>query len=292
MNPTFELGSNLDQTDGTVSNWNRGGNDGTICQVITNNSVSPGHALAVIDTNPGDLYGEWYSDVLLAGHASGGDTLDIQWYEMYNISGAEMRLTVLFFNAADSTIGETHFVTSGTSNPGWVSTIDDSTFTKRNGSLAVPLGAVRMRCSLVSGGSGTITGVMVIDDLSVARAPVANLLFGNFWINPSFELGSDLDQTSGTVSNWNRGGNTPSICQVITNNYSSSNHALAVIDTNAGDLYGEWYSDIALSGNANPGDTLNMQWFEMYNISGPEMRLTVLFFDVGNSAVGQTDFLT
>ena len=91
-------------------------------------------------------------------------------------------------------------------------------------------------------------------------------------MNPSFELGSNLDQTSGTVSNWNRGGNTPTICQVITNNYSSSTHALALIDTNAGDLYGEWYSDVSLSGNASPGDTLNMQWFEMYNISGPEMR--------------------
>jgi hypothetical protein len=111
----------------------------------------------------------------------------------------------------------------------------------------VPLGAVKMRCSLVSGGSGTLTGVMIIDDLSVARAPVANLLFGNFWVNPSFELGSNLDQTDGTVANWNRGGNTPTICQVITNNYASSNHSLALTDTTAGDFYGEWYSDVLLS---------------------------------------------
>ena len=128
---------------------------------------------------------------------------------------------------------------------------------QRNGSLSVPLR--RGEDALFPGlrRSGTITGVMVIDDLSVARAPVANLLFGNFWVNPSFELGSNLDQTNGTVSNWNRGGNTPTICQVITNNYTSSNHSLAVIDTNAGDLYGEWYSDVPLSGNASPGDTLN-----------------------------------
>ena len=292
VNPTFESGINLDQTDGTVSNWNRGGNDPTICQVITNNWVSSGHSLAVIDTNPGDLYGEWYSDVSLGGNASGGDTLNIQWYEMYNLSGPEMRLTVLFFNAADAVIGETHFVTSGSTSDGWAGTIETSTFTKRNGTLAVPLGAVKMRCSLVSGGSGTITGVMIIDDLSVARAPVANLLYGNFWVNPSFELGSNLDQTSGTVSNWNRGGNTPTICQVITNNYTSSNHALAVIDTDAGDLYGEWYSDVPLSGNASPGDTLNIQWFEMYSISAPEMRLSVLFFNAGDSVVGETHFVT
>src|SRR6266511_2050582 len=96
VNPTFELGSNLDQPDGTVSNWNRGGGDSTICQVITNNSVSASHSLAVIDANGGpDGYGEWYSDILLNGQANGGDTLNIQWYEMYNLDGTEMRLTVL-----------------------------------------------------------------------------------------------------------------------------------------------------------------------------------------------------
>src|SRR6266568_1941845 len=293
VNSTFELGSDLDETGGSVSNWNRGGGDSTICQVITNNSVSSSHALAVIDANSGpDGYGEWYSDVLLSGHANGGDTLDIQWYEMYNLDGTEMRLTVLFFNASDSVVGQTHFVTSGNTSPGWGSTIADSTFTKRNQSLAVPLGAVKMRCSLVSGGSGALTGVMIIDDLSVARAHVPNLLFGNFWVNPSFELGDNLDQTGGAVSNWNRGGNDPAICQVITNNYASSTHSLAVIDTNAGDFYGEWYSDVPLTGNASPGDTLNIQWFEMYNLSGPEMRLTVLFFNASDNVVGETHFVT
>ncbi|MCC6822762.1 MAG: hypothetical protein IT579_18690 [Verrucomicrobia subdivision 3 bacterium] len=292
VNPSFELGSDLDQTDGTVANWDRGGNTPSICQVITNNSVSSDHSLAVMDVDAGDLYGEWYSDVALSGHAYGGDTLDIQWYEMYNLDGPEMRLTVLFFNATDGVVGETHFVTSGSTSAGWVSTIADSTFTRRNGSLAVPVGAVKMRCSLVSGGSGNLTGVMLIDDLSVARAPVANLLFGNFWVNPSFELGSNLDQTDGTVANWNRGGNTAAICQVITNNYASSNHALALIDTTAGDFYGEWYSDVSLSGKASPGDTLNLQWFEMYNLSGTEMRLTVLFFNAGESVVGETHFVT
>lgn len=292
VNPTFELGSNLDQTDGTVSNWNRGGNTPTICQVITNNSVSSGHSLAVVDADVGDFYGEWYSDLILSGHASGGDTLDIQWYEMYNLDGAEMRLTVLFFNAGDNVVGQTHFVTSGTTSAGWVSTLEDSTFTRRTGSLTVPLGAVKMRCSLVSGGSGTLTGVMVVDDLSVARARVPNVLFGNFWVNPTFELGTNLNQSDGTVSNWNRGGNAPAICQVITNNYASSTHSLAVMDTNAGDFYGEWYSDVLLAGNASPGDMLNLQWFEMYRISGAEMRLTVLFFNAGDSVVGETHFVT
>ena len=32
----------------------------------------------------------------------------------------------------------------------------------------------------------------------------ADLLPNNFWVNPTFESGINLDQTDGTVSNWNR----------------------------------------------------------------------------------------
>jgi len=292
INPGFESGENLDQTDGSLTNWNRGGNESTICRVITNNSVSASHALAVMDENSGDFYGEWYSDLNLGGQASPGDTLDIQWYEMYRLDGPEMRLTVLFFGAGGNVVGETHFVTSGTTSEGWVSTIEDSTFTRRKGSVTVPVGAVKMRCSLVSGGSGTLTGVMVIDDLSVARAPIANLLFGNFWVNSTFELGTTLGQPDGLVSNWNRGGNSPAVCQVITNNYTSAGHSLALNDSAPGNFYGEWYSDLLLAGNASPGDTLNLQWFEMYKVSGAEMRFTVLFFNQTGSVVGETHFVT
>src|SRR5512140_3290870 len=94
VNSNFESGINLDQTNGTPSNWNRGGGDPTICQVVTNNSVSPTHALAVIDDDTtGSGYGEWYSDLTFSGQAYPGDTLDIQWYEIYNLpDGPEMRL--------------------------------------------------------------------------------------------------------------------------------------------------------------------------------------------------------
>ena len=296
VNSTFESGTNLDQPDGLVGNWNRGGGDSTICQVITNSFVSVGHALAVVDANSGgNGYGEWCSDVPLSGHASPGDTLDLQWYELYHLDGPEMRLSVLFFDGANSQVGgTTHFVTTGTSSPGWVSTLEDSTFTKRNGSLSVPPGATKIRCSLVSGGSPTTTGILVIDDLSIARSAVANLLPGNFWVNPSFELGTNLDQTTGTVANWSRGGGDISINQIIGSNFTSANHALAVVDAKTGGTgYGEWYSDVSLSGNASPGDVLNMQWYELYHLSAPEMRLTVLFFNGANAQVGvATHFVT
>src|ERR1017187_5018 len=171
VNSTFELGSNLDQTNGTPANWTRGGGDTNIDQVTTNNSVSSRHSLAVVDNDVNTItgYGEWDSDVDLTGNATPGQVLDVQWFEMYNISFPEMRLTVQFFNSSTSTdssnlVGETHFTTSGTTSPGWVggasvANIANSTFTKRNGSLIVPCGAVKMRCALVSAGFPGITGI-------------------------------------------------------------------------------------------------------------------------------------
>src|ERR1039457_2113513 len=161
VNSTFELGSNLDQTNGTPANWTRGGGDTNIDQVTTNNSVSSRHSLAVVDNDVNTItgYGEWDSDVSLTGNANPGDMLDIQWFQMYHMNAAVlnpaniMRLTVQFFNASSVVVGTTDFTTIGTTNsPGWMGTIASSTFTKQNGTLLVPPGAVRMRCSLVSAG--------------------------------------------------------------------------------------------------------------------------------------------
>ena len=300
VNPFFELGSNLDQTDGTVANWNRGGGDPTICQVITNNSVSPTHSLALIDTNTTDSgYGEWYSDVPLSGNASVGDALDIQWYQMYNLSGPEMRLTVLFLDVSNNVINATHFVTSGTTSPGWVSTIADSTFTKRNGSVTVPCGAMTMRCSLVSGGSASITGVLVIDDLSVAVhlstvVYPATILACNFFPNPTFEVGANLDNPSNaSPAGWSRGGNDPSIDQVTTNNSVSPTHSLALVDNSFG--YGEWYQFLPLCGIV-AGDTLEVQFFRIYHIfdangaTNASMRLSLAFIDANGFTLTNTDF--
>src|SRR5207247_370858 len=113
--------------------------------------------------------------------------------------------------------------------------------------------------------------------VSVSRADVpAN----NFWHNPTFEAGEGLNLPTGTPTNWNRGGNNAAICQVTTNNSVSATHSLAVNDTDAAG-YGEWYSDLDLAGLAAAGDDLDLHWHEIFNISGGEMRLTLLFFDSG-----------
>lgn len=299
VNSTFESGSNLNQTNGTPSNWTRGGGDTNICQVTTNNSVSSSHSLAVIDNNTGTVqgFGEWYSDVSLIGIATNGQVLNVQWFEMYNISFPEMRLTVQFFNAADELVGETHFTTAGTSSAGWVSTIANSTFTKRNGSLIVSCGAVRMRCALASAGFPGITGTMVIDDLSVAVNPIVSvipptILAGNFFPNPTFELGSLLDDPlNGSMAGWTAGGSDTTSDQVTTSNSVSPTHALSLVD-NSLFTYGEWYQYLSLCGVVATDDVLDVQFFRIYNTTNTDdftsgsMRLTFGFRNAAHVSFG------
>src|SRR5436853_3088535 len=97
-NATFEAGESLEAVTGLPAGWNRGGNNSAICEISAANSVSPSHSLSLNDTDPAG-YGEWYSDLNLAGLASPGDDLDLHWNEMFNVTGGEMRLTLTFFNA-------------------------------------------------------------------------------------------------------------------------------------------------------------------------------------------------
>ena len=288
--PTFETGTDLDQPTGTPENWRRGGADATILQVTSLASISPTHALAVVDTN--NSYGEWYSDLSISNLVRQGDTLNLQWFELYNIAGGEMRVTVLLLSSTGAVVEAQHYVTRGQSS-GWTGSIDGSSFTKRNESIVVPEGTATMRVSLVSGGPGETTGVMVMDDFSMnmAAPPLPEVLAGNVWPNPGFEEGENLeDPANATVANWQRGGNDPAIDLLSSENSVSRTHALAVVDDNV-EGYGEWYADFQLGAATAPGKTLDLQWFELFNVQDGEMRLTLVFFGATNQIVGESHFV-
>jgi len=288
-NPGFEEGENLDQPNSELFGWNRGGSDVGIDQVSNENAQSPSHALAVMDDSA-ENFGEWFADKALDGLAEGGDALDVQWFEIYDVSeNGEMRTTILFFDESDSIIGESHSATNGRSG-GWTGELATSSFTRKNTQVIVPNNATRMRISLVSGGSLETTGLMVIDDLSVARLPKGELIPGNIWPNPTFELGSQLDNPAvASPAGWNRGGSNSSIDVVIDENSVSPSHALAVIDNDANG-FGEWFQSLQFGESVNGGDELQLKWFEMFNTDG-DMRLSFLFFDAGGAILEQRHFI-
>ncbi len=290
-NSTFESGTNLDAGDGsgTPTGWVRNGSDPTICQVTSANSTSPTHAIMVNDQDPSN-YGEWDAYIPLAGLANPGDTINVRYSQMFSIQDGEMRVAVVFQDALGNAISAGQYVVTGDS-AGWGGSIATSTFTETNQTIVMPIGAVTLNIGVVSGGSAVTSGFLVVDDLSVARAPVPQVLAGNFWPNPSFESGTNLDQTNGNPTIWNSyNSGTAVICQVTTNNYTSASHALVVVDNDPLN-YGSWYSDqISLVGHANPGDTLNLQWFELYSITNDNMRVTFSFYNAGGNDVDDISF--
>ena len=291
-NSSFESGTNLDAPDGsgTPTGWVRNGSDTNIDQVtpvLLNDSTN---AIMVNDNDPNN-YGEWDSYISLAGLVQAGDTINIQYLQMYSIQGGEMRVAVVFLDVDNNPISAGQFVVSGDS-PGWQGSIATSTFTQTNQSLVVPIGAMTLSVGIVSGGAVATTGLLVVDDLYLARAPVPAVLTNNIWPNSSFESGTNLDLANGTPAGWVRNGSDPTICQVTTNNYVSTDHALMVNHSGSIPHYGEWGSDLVLPANASPGAALNVQWFELYSVTNGQMRLTLSFLGSTNNYIQSTDFKT
>jgi hypothetical protein len=170
-NPTFENGDNLDNpTAGLPAGiWSRGGSDGSIDQVTTANSVSPTHSLSLVDTNENG-YGEWYGFLPLSGVVP-GDVLSFQWFQLYSTTNGSMRLTFAFTDAGNNQLESHDFNVSGDS-AGWGGSVAGSSFERQNQRLLVPAGTVKLRVNLASGGASAVTGIMVIDDLSVALSPL------------------------------------------------------------------------------------------------------------------------
>jgi hypothetical protein len=281
-NSTFDSGTDLGAANGagTPTGWVRNGSlSGSlnvIDQVTNVDLPNSTNAIMVNDNDPNN-YGEWDCAVPVAGVVNPGDTINVRYDLMWNVQGGQMRVALGFLDASSNYISADQFVVEGAS-PGWNGGID-STFTETNQMGVVPIGTVFVNIGVVSGGScryGCVGGGRLV----CGARPDAGLLVGNVWPNPSFELGTNLDQTNGVPTGWNFYNSGSSyITQVTTNNYVSSDHALVVVD-NDPDNYGSWYSDmVSLTGIASPGATLDLQWFQLYSVTNGQMRVTFSFYN-------------
>ncbi len=295
-NSHFDNGINLSAADGsgTPTGWVRNGSFSGSLNVIdevTNVSLPDStNAIMVNNFSGANAYGEWDCAVGIAGVANVGDTINVRYDLMWSVLGGnQMRVALGFLDSSSNYISAEQYVVEGDS-PGWNGGVD-STFTETNQTAVLPLGTVYVNVGVVSGGPAGTTGALVVDDLYIARAPTPELLPGNWWPNPSFESGTNLDQTNGVPTGWNfYNSGSPYITQVTTNNYVSATHALVVVDNDSAN-YGSWYSDpVSLSGHANPGDTINAQWFQLYSVTNGNMRVTFSFLNSGGNDVQDVSF--
>jgi signal transduction histidine kinase len=122
-----------------------------------------------------------------------------------------------------------------------------------------------MQLELFSGGSEQTVGIMAIDDLSVfARAGTQGgretVLFSSH--HPE---GKDLDQRFGVPRGWVRDGSNPATAQILHSDEYRSLNVLAVLDVDSS-TWGAWRTDPNSTVAVQPGDTLLLQWNEMFSI--------------------------
>jgi len=80
-----------------------GGSSSSIDQMSTNDSVSPTHSLALVDSDINN-YGEWYMFLNLAGLVTNNDAVDIQWFQVYSTTNGSMRLSFAFLDSGNNTL--------------------------------------------------------------------------------------------------------------------------------------------------------------------------------------------
>lgn len=186
--------------------------------------------------------------------------LDQQWRET---ASPGMRFVVRFQNAAQDFLDENEFYVLGISE-GWRDSLTNATYWVRHERVTVPPGAVNMVLLLVSGGTVDTLGAVAIDDLSISvvHPPASE---EKLWLKDNFEAGHDLDQETGTPEGWQRGGLRRDILRVIRYGDGQTNHALAAVDTHLRS-FGEWYRGVPLGREARPGDILDLEWKQAYNV--------------------------
>jgi hypothetical protein len=103
-----------------------------------------------------------------AGLVGDNDAVDVQWYQLYSVANGSMRLSFAFLDGSGNTLWSEDFNTGASTNsPGWTGNIATSPFQKESQRFAVPPGTAQLRVNFASGGAATVTGVMLIDDLSM-----------------------------------------------------------------------------------------------------------------------------
>ncbi len=182
-NPTLELDSNGD----SVPNfWNRGGSLTAIDVWTTVLSVSPTHSFQLNDTST-TAYGEWYSDRL---NINGGTNYQLRYNLRYTITNiGPMRVTVNFYNAADTYVTGVSYQFSGAHN----------FWEEMTQQFTTPASAAKLGLTFTSGGGSDVTGQAWLDDISLATVTPVNSLvpyIENFPLLPNPLVIRDWKQTA------------------------------------------------------------------------------------------------
>ncbi len=183
---------------------------------------------------------------------------DNSWHE----SAAEMGLTVRFYNSAGDQIGQNIYRINGEST-GWTGSLKSSSLTHRRETLVVPPQATRLLVVISSAGPPDTVGIYVVANLVVSKSSGS---LGNVVLLQSpFDNEHDDRAVEELPVGWMHDGTRPSMAKVIKFGQEPQTKAFAILDEDQSS-HGEWHNILESAPSVTPGDSLVVEWNEMYSM--------------------------
>jgi signal transduction histidine kinase len=177
------------------------------------------------------------------------------WHE----GAAEMGLTVRFYNDSGDQIGQNIYRINGEST-GWTGSLKSSSLTHRRETLVVPPQATRLLIVISSAGPPDTVGIYVVANLVVSKSS------GNLGNVVLLQSPFDNDRAGDDLpAGWMHDGTRPSMAKAVKFGQDPQTKAFAILDEDQ-TSHGEWHNILESAPAVTPGDSLVVEWNEMYSM--------------------------
>ena len=180
------------------------------------------------------------------------------WHE----ASCEMDLNVRFYNSSGDQISQNIYRVNGEST-GWTGSLKSSSLTHRREILVVPPQATRLLIVISSAGPPDSVGIYVVANLVVSKSS-GNL--GNIVLLQSpFEDDHNNHAGEDPPAGWMHDGTRPSMAKIVKFGQDPQTKAFAILDEDPAS-HGEWHNIFESAPAVTPGDSLVVEWNEMYSM--------------------------
>ncbi len=184
--------------------------------------------------------------------------LDSDWRQ----GSDEMFLIVRFLTKKGDQISQEAFSAKGASH-GWKGSIERSEFTSRREIVKVPEGAESISMVMSSAGPATTVGIFAVSGITVSSIPKGSEMPVTY-LKDSRVPGSDSFI-------WSKSGTHPSMASTLPMENGGTASAVFVILDDDIKAHADWVTTLRNSPNVVPGDSLELEWDEVYStgVGGP-----------------------
>lgn len=185
-------------------------------------------------------------------------SLDPEWRERTD----EMRFIIRFLKKNGDPISQEGFPAVGTS-PGWNGSLEKSVFTPRRETITVPRQADSFNLVLTSAGPPTLVGVYAVSGIGIRSKGQGD--------TPGVTYMQDSRVPGSAAKIWVKSGTHPSMASALHLNKDDGKSPVFIINDDDIKAHADWITGITALAKVVPGETLELQWNEVYNsaVGGP-----------------------